>query len=95
MSFENEEDLFEHLVKSGALKPAGKNKNNEILFVFDIDILKEVYPEMFDALQEELDEDLKKLYELGFVDISYNENLEATFKITEKGKQYLSESHND
>jgi len=90
-----EKEFFEHLVKTGALKPVGKNENNEVLFSFDIDVLKEVSPELFDAISSEFDEDLKNLYELGLINISYDENLEANFTITEKGKEYLSQVYND
>ena len=37
----------------------------------------------------ELDEALMNLYDLGLVELEYNENLEVTFKITEKGQKYL------
>lgn len=94
MSLDNEEDFFQHLVETGALKPVDKNESGEVLFVFDIEILKTVSPEFYNALQDELDEDLKKLYDLGFVNVSYNENLEATFQITQKGKDFLAQRYN-
>ena len=37
----------------------------------------------------EIDEALKSLLERGYIDVEYNEELEATFNITPKGEEYL------
>lgn len=36
--------------------------------------------------QDEIEQALMKLYSLGLVEMEYDENLEATFRITDQGK---------
>ena len=45
--------------------------------------------------EEELEEALIHLYELGLVDVQYDENLEATFTLTETGKKVVEEGQPD
>ena len=42
-----------------------------------------------ERIQQALDDTLKELLEDGLVDIHYNEGLEATFTINEKGREAL------
>jgi len=89
MHFENDDDFFQYLLEKGAMEPYGINEAGEPLYKFNIEVLQEVMPEAAEVLKEEIDNDLMHLYEMGLVDISYNENLEATFSISEKGKRYV------
>jgi DNA-binding PadR family transcriptional regulator len=43
-------------------------------------------------IEQALDESLKELLEAGFIEIHYNENLEATFTINEKGREVLKDA---
>lgn len=52
-----------------------------------------LYPEYYQACQEELDEELLYLLQLGLIDVTYDENLEAVFSLTEAGKQYAEEQN--
>ena len=45
--------------------------------------------------EEELEEALMHLYELGIVELEYTENLEARFKISDLGKKALEEGQPD
>lgn len=50
--------------------------------------------------EDELDEALMRLYELGLVSVEYDENLEARFRVTDVGKlqmliQILEEGRRD
>jgi hypothetical protein len=50
--------------------------------------------------EDELEQALMRLYELGLVSIEYDENLEARFKVTDVGRletliQILKEGEND
>jgi len=89
MHFENDDEFFQHLLDVGAMEPYGLNKNGEPLYRFNFKILSEIFPDIFEQVQEEIDKDLANLYEMGLIDISYNENLEATFSVSEKGKRYV------
>lgn len=43
----------------------------------------------------ELEEALMHLYQLGLVDIDYDENLEARFSLSEKGTKVIEEGQPD
>ena len=89
MHFENDDSFFQYLLEKGAMEPYGVNEDGEPLYKFNLDVLEEVLPEAAEVIKEEIDQDLVKLYEMGLIDISYNENLEATFSVSEKGKRYV------
>lgn len=89
MHFENDDEFFQYLLKEGAMEPYGVNEDGEPLYRFNIEVLDQIFPEVAESIREEIDNDLAHLYEMGLVDISYNENLEATFSISEKGKRYV------
>jgi len=40
---------------------------------------------------EEIDQALLQLVDLGYVNVSYTDDLEAVFTITEKGKEFIKE----
>lgn len=85
-------DLFVlELIEKGAMEPHGVDSDGEILYRFNMKILKEVAPQMYDNVMDDLDKDLMNLYELGLVDISYDENLNATFSLSEKGRAYTED----
>jgi hypothetical protein len=86
------EEFMQELLYCGAAYATGEiTDDGDIVYKFNMDILKEVRPELYEVFMEELDADLLHLYELGLVDIDYNENLEATFRISEKGRQYMED----
>jgi predicted transcriptional regulator len=45
--------------------------------------------------EEELIDVLRHLYQLGLVNVEYDENLEAKFSITEEGKKVLQQHYGD
>jgi rRNA pseudouridine-1189 N-methylase Emg1 (Nep1/Mra1 family) len=89
MHFENDDQFFQYLLEKGAMEPYGVNDDGEPLYRFNLDILEEVLPEAAEVIKEEIDNDLMHLYEMGLIDISYNENLDVTFSVSEKGKKYI------
>jgi hypothetical protein len=91
MFSEEELDAFlNYLEDEGILEWVGMTDNNERTFIFRFDIMKIKMPELYNAMMQELDDELLNLYRLGYVDIEYDENLNAGFRINEKGKQYLN-----
>jgi hypothetical protein len=84
------EAFMEDLLDCGGAYDTGEfTEDGEPIYKFNMDILRELRPELYEVFMEELDADLLHLYELGLVDIDYNENLEATFSVSEKGRQYM------
>jgi len=82
-------DFINFMEQDGVLEWVGMDDNGERTFVFNFEKMYEVYPELYNAIMDDINEELLVLYKLGFVEVEYNENLEPFFKITDDGKQYL------
>ena len=59
------------------------------MFRFNMDILAEVMPELWQQVMEDVDQTLLELFEAGLANVEYDENLEATISLTEEGEQIL------
>ena len=66
--------------------------DGEAMFRFNLEILKDVLPELYDEIMQDIDADLMTLYEEGLVDIEYDENLNAKFKISPKGEEWAKQN---
>ena len=83
------DDYFQDLIEIGAVVDTGElDLMGTPIYKFDLKILQEVRPDMYEIMIDELDKDLVELYRKGLIDIDYNDNLEATFKINEAGEHY-------
>lgn len=87
----NDDELIGFLEDQGAIVWDGVDTNGEAVFKFDLEKLKVVMPEMHAEIMKDIDADLMTLYEEGLVELEYDENLNAMFKITEKGKKWSQE----
>jgi len=86
------ETFMQELLDCGAAYATDEiDESGQVIYKFNMNILKEVKPHLHEIFMEELDADLLHLYELGLVDIDYNENLDATFAISEKGLKYVED----
>jgi len=82
------------LEEKKALIWEGVAEDGEAMFRFDLDVLQEVCPPLFEMMMNEINEDLISLYKDGLVEVEYTEDLEAQFRLTEKG-QKMSEAMRD
>jgi hypothetical protein len=85
-----EDDIIEFLQSQGALILEGVAENGEPVFKFNLEILKEVMPPLYDDIMADIDADLMTLYQEGLVDVEYDENLNAKFKISKKGYDLIT-----
>lgn len=92
MNEEELNDFFIYLEEEGILEWVGMDENGERTFVFNFIKMLEILPALYYAMLEDLNQELLHLYELGYVEIQYNENLEAMFRITDTGKKYLEDN---
>jgi hypothetical protein len=91
--FDKDNDkLIGYLEDEGAIIWDGLDQNGEAVFRFDLDRLKEVMPELYKEILADIDEDLMALYEEGLVDLEYDEDLNAMFKISEKGLEWAKKN---
>jgi hypothetical protein len=65
----NDPDFFDKLILEGAMEPAGMDEDGEMLFNFTKK-LPEVSPEMHERLAGNIQNDVRTLWELGFLDFN-------------------------
>lgn len=82
-------EFIKFMEEDGVIEWVGMDSSGERTFVFNFDKLHETFPELYEAMMQELNEELLSLYKLGFIEVEYDENLNPGFKITEDGKKYL------
>lgn len=88
--FDKDDDaMIGWLEEQGAIIWDGMANDGEAVFRFNLEKLKEVMPEMYEEVMSDIDKDLMHLYELGFVEIEYDEDLNAMFRPTEKGQEWV------
>lgn len=90
MDEEEKRETMAYLESVNAVYPYGMDEEGEVIYRFNMDILQVAMPELYDAIMEDLDRDLMKLYEMGVVEIEYDENLNAKFRISQKGYHYIT-----
>jgi hypothetical protein len=89
MTDEETEFVIQYLVDRGAAEWDGMDQYGERMFRFNMDILAEVMPELWQQVMEDVDQTLLELFEAGLANVEYDENLEATISLTEEGEQIL------
>jgi hypothetical protein len=89
MTDEETEFVIQYLVDRGAAEWDGMDQYGERMFSFNMDILAEVMPKLWQQVMEDVDKTLLDLFEAGLANVEYDENLEATISITEKGEEIL------
>lgn len=83
--------IIAYLEEQGAVVWDGMDESGEALFKFNLERLKDVMPELYDDIINDIDKDLMKLYEQGLVDLEYDEELNAKFKLSEKGEEVMKD----
>lgn len=87
---DDEYDLYMNkLLETGALEVQGIDENGEFIYKFNMTILQGIAPEMYEQIMDDLNEDLMRLYQMGLVDVEYDENLKPKFKVSDFGKYFL------
>jgi len=79
-------ERLDYYIQLGAIEVAGISEDGE--FIFGItELAREVAPDLWEAHSNHVDQSMMQLYEMGLVNITYDENLNATFELTEEGKK--------
>jgi hypothetical protein len=79
-------EVLDYYIQIGAIEVAGISEDGE--FIFGItDIAKDVAPDLWQAHQDHVDESMMQLYEMGLINITYDEDLNPVFELTEEGRE--------
>lgn len=84
---EDEEYLerLQHYLDIGAIREAGIDENGEIIYEIDEDHTKELAPELWESHMEYIDNSFLDLYKEGYVEVEYDEDLNAIMHLTKEG----------
>jgi hypothetical protein len=76
-----EEAFVAMLIDWGALYVGGVDDDGNELYFMDAEIMKEVCRPFYDMWMADIDKGLLELYELGLLDVTYNEQLQPRFSV--------------
>jgi hypothetical protein len=90
-SNEEHKQILQYLIEEGAAFFEGFDDDGEPTYVFDMEVLEEVMPELHQAMQDDMDSILLDLYQRELIEVTYDEELNAHMNISEEGKRILIE----
>jgi hypothetical protein len=79
------DEKLNYYIEIGVVEVAGIDENGEFIYKIN-DSAEELAPELWQAHHQHVDDSLIKLFEEGMVEVSYDENLEASIRLTEEGE---------
>ena len=89
--YEDSDDArMAHYLEIGAIELAGVDENGEMIFAIN-EIAEEIAPELWQAHIDYVDKNLVELYEEGYIQVEYDENLEAMISLSKEGLQIAKE----
>jgi hypothetical protein len=91
-SDEEHRQIMDYLVEEGAAIFDGIDEDGEPIYKFDMDVLEEVSPELYQVMMDDMDKVLIDLYQKGLIEISYDEQLNASMSVSPAGRDSLIEA---
>ena len=86
----NDDERLNYYISIGAIEVAGIDADVEFLFEIT-ERAREVAPELWQAHEQHVDQSLLRMFEMGLVDVTYDENLEAHLELSPEGKKRAKE----
>ena len=90
----NEEEDNDHklayYLEIGAVSLEGMDESGEMIYSIS-ENAKDLAPELWQSHLDYVDKSILELYELGLVEIEYDENLQATIHMSPEGKKIAKE----
>jgi hypothetical protein len=84
--------IIAEMVDFGVLQPNGMY-GEEFTYNVDMKSAKKHFPEFYQMLMQDVDDTMLELVKHDLVSVNYDENLTASFEITEKGKEVLEDGN--
>lgn len=84
------ERRWDELLMEGIIVPECEGFRGEISYTFDLELLKEEEPELYQAHLDEVDSDMIDLYNQGIVSIDLSHK-EPVYDLTAKGRKYAED----
>ena len=87
---ENNDHKLAYYLEIGAVSLEGMDESGEMIYSIS-ENAKELAPELWQSHLDYVDKSILELYELGLVEIEYDENLQATIHMSPEGKKIAKE----
>jgi len=87
---ENNDHKLAYYLEIGAVSLEGMDESGEMIYSIS-ENAKELAPELWQSHLDYVDKSILELYELGLVEIEYDENLQATIHMSPEGKKIARE----
>ena len=93
MSLEDKDgdEVLAYYLEIGVVNLEGMDENGELIYSIDQEMAKEYAPELWQSHIEYVDKSLINLYEAGFAQIEYDEDLQATIHLSPEGQKLAKE----
>jgi hypothetical protein len=88
--YEDADAKLSYYMEIGVVNLEGMDDQGEIMFSIN-ENAKDLAPELWERHINYVESSLMELYEAGLLEIEYDENLEATVRISEEGKRIARE----
>lgn len=85
----DDDETMAWLEEQGALEWSGMDETGDRVLKINPEKMKEVYPELYQAMEEDMMLQLDMLYQMGLVEISLDDDLNERYSITEEGRKVL------
>lgn len=89
---EDTERIIGALEDAGIMDWTGFDETGDRVYKIDMAKLSVEFPELYDMMMDDMNQDLMHLYEVGLINITYNEDLEPMYEITEEGRKMMEEN---
>ena len=87
---ENNDHKLAYYLEIGAVSLEGMDESGEMIYSIS-ENAKDLAPELWQSHLDYVDKSILELYELGLVEIEYDENLQATIHMSPEGKKIARE----
>jgi len=93
MSLEDKDgdEVLAYYLEIGVVNLEGMDENGELIYSINPEMAKEYAPELWQSHMDYVDKSLINLYEAGFAQIEYDEDLQATIHLSPEGQKLAKE----
>lgn len=89
VEFEDEDVFVDYLIKIGILEEDGFDEEGEVTYVYNFEKMKDLMPELYEEIMNNLNEGLMVLFEQDLIQVEYDEQLKAHISPTNSGLEYF------
>jgi len=87
----DDDEMLAYYLEIGVVNLEGMDESGEMIYSIDQELARELAPELWQSHIDYVDKSLIELYEAGLVDVQYDENLEATIRLSKEGHRIAKE----